>query len=357
MSESDISRRELFRRGAGTAAATAIASAGMLALSGKAEACSKCKEAIKGDPPPNPYVKIGAPLHNEFPVDMDRTGAPDPVFSAPPDAAAFLTHFDYGKVSKGKNGQTIRDYVMVGTEKDFEISPGVTFPGWTYNDSIPGPTLRCTEGDRLRVHFYNHTTRDHTIHLHGIHPAEMDGSFEIVPPGGYFRYEFDADPFGCFLYHCHMTPLRKHIARGMFGVFVVDPKEAREPAHEMVMMMHGFDVDMTGEANSFYAVNGPAFYYRDNPIEIKRNQLVRIYLANITEIDLINSFHLHANMFKLFRTGTRLDHYEITDTVMMCQGERAILEFRYKYTGDYLFHAHQNEFAERGWLGIFRVID
>lgn len=73
------------------------------------------------------------------------------------------------------------------------------------------------------------------------------------------------------------------------------------------------------------------------------------------EFDLINSFHIHANVFTLYRTGTRLDLYEITDTVTLCQGERCILEFSYKYPGKFLFHAHQSEFAELGWSGLFEV--
>lgn len=353
--QAKVSRREFFRKGAGAAAVGAIATAA-LALPQKAEACSSCKTAIKDSPPPTPFVEVGAPLHNERVVNLDRAGAPPPVVPPPLDPMAFLTNFDYGKVTKLPDGRTMREYVIVGKDVDFEVTPGVLFPAWTYNGSIPGPTLRCTEGDLLRIHFFNASPRDHTIHLHGVHPSNMDGAFEIVPPGGYYRYEFEAEPFGCHLYHCHMVPLRKHIARGMYGAFIIDPPGGREPAHEMVMVMHGFDTALDQQANAFYAVNGPAFYYRDNPIVIRQNQLVRVYLVNITELDLINSMHLHGNMFKLFRTGTRLDTYEITDNVMLCQGERCILEFSYKFTGDYLFHSHQNEFAERGWLGIFRVV-
>jgi FtsP/CotA-like multicopper oxidase with cupredoxin domain len=84
-------------------------------------------------------------------------------------------------------------------------------------------------------------------------------------------------------------------------------------------------------------------------------ELVRVYLVNITEFDLINSLHLHGNFFRLYRTGTRLDHYEFTDTVMLCQGERAVLELTYKFPGKFMFHAHQSEFAELGWVGIFDV--
>jgi FtsP/CotA-like multicopper oxidase with cupredoxin domain len=84
-------------------------------------------------------------------------------------------------------------------------------------------------------------------------------------------------------------------------------------------------------------------------------ELVRVYLVNLTEFDLINSFHLHGNFFKLFRTGSNLTQFEFTDNVMLCQGERCVIEFTYKYPGPYMFHAHQSEFAELGWMGVFDV--
>jgi FtsP/CotA-like multicopper oxidase with cupredoxin domain len=77
--------------------------------------------------------------------------------------------------------------------------------------------------------------------------------------------------------------------------------------------------------------------------------------VNITEFDLINSFHLHGNFFRSFRTGTNLEQHEFTDNLMLCQGERAVLEFTFNHTGRFMFHAHQSEFAELGWMGIFDV--
>ena len=102
--------------------------------------------------------------------------------------------------------------------------------------------------------------------------------------------------------------------------------------HEFVMMMNGFDIDFD-DANDFYAVNTAAFFYQNNPIAIKVGELVRIYLVNILEYDQINSFHLHANFFNYYPTGTRLDASEFTDTIAQMQGQRGILEFRYKFPG------------------------
>jgi len=124
----------------------------------------------------------------------------------------------------------------------------------------------------------------------------------------------------------------------------------------MVMVMNGYDTDFDAE-NNFYTVNGIPFYYMHHPIQIDKNRLIRVYLVNMLEFDPINNFHLHANLFDLYRTGTKLIPDEYTDIVTMSQGERGILEFSYKYPGQYMFHAHKTEFAEKGWVGLFLVKD
>ncbi|MGH7717624.1 MAG: multicopper oxidase domain-containing protein, partial [Gemmatimonadaceae bacterium] len=270
------------------------------------------------------------------------------------DPTAFLTHFDTGRETRLPSGQLLREYEIVAEDREIEVAPGVFYPAWTYNGQVPGPTIRCTEGDRIRVHFTNKGSHAHSIHFHGIHPANMDGAFEMVSPGQSFTYEFDAEPFGLHLYHCHTVPIKRHIHKGLYGAFIIDPKAGRPAAREMVMMMNAFDTNFDGE-NEVYAVNTVAFHYQKYPIPVQRGELVRVYVVNVTEFDLLNSFHLHGNVYRLFRTGTDLQRYEITDTVALCQGERAVLEFEYKHAGPFMFHAHQSEFAELGWSGIFHV--
>ena len=121
------------------------------------------------------------------------------------------------------------------------------------------------------------------------------------------------------------------------------------------MVMNGFDTNFDF-ANEVYAVNSVGFHYGRHPIRVSRGELVRIYLLNILEYDPINSFHVHANFFHYFPTGTSLQPLEYTDTIMQAQGQRGILELRFPHPGRYMFHAHKTEFAELGWLGFFEVV-
>ena len=262
----------------------------------------------------------------------------------------------YYRETRRPDGSLLREYELVAVDREIEIAPGVFFPAWTFNGQVPGPTIRATEGDRVRVTFLNQGSHPHTIHFHGWHPPEMDGSMpeHQVMPGARFVYEFDAEPFGMHLYHCHAVPLKRHIHKGLYGVFIVDPKQGRPPADELVMVMNGFDTNFDAD-NEVYAVNTVANHYMHDPIRVEVGRLTRIYLVNLTEFDLVNSLHLHAMFFDVYRTGTALVPSESTDTIMLCQGERAILETRFRYPGKFMFHAHQSEFAELGWMGLFEA--
>ena len=264
----------------------------------------------------------------------------------------------YYRETPRPDGSLLREYEIFAVDKEIEIAPGLYFPAWTYNGQVPGPTIRATEGDRLRVIFRNAGSHPHTMHFHGWHPPEMDGALygQEVMPGKTFVYEFDADPFGLHLYHCHTVPLKRHIHKGLYGAFIIDPKGGRPPADEFVMVMNAFDTNFDAE-NEVYAVNTVANAYMQEPIRVSVGRLVRIYLINLTEFDLINSLHLHAMFFNVFRTGTSMTTSETTDTIMLCQGERAILETTFRYPGDFMFHAHQSEFAELGWMGLFRAVE
>jgi FtsP/CotA-like multicopper oxidase with cupredoxin domain len=316
--------------------------------------------AAAAAPPHEPHPLVPGSSHSGFAhgsttVDPEVNGF---------DPSAIMRDFDWGKTRPLAGGRMLREWELIAYDKQIEIVPGVKFSAWTYNGRVPGPTLRAREGDLLRIHFVNAGTHPHTIHLHGIHPAVMDGTPGIgeeiggglVDVGESFTYEFEAQPFGLHLYHCHASPLAGHIAKGLYGMFIVDPPHGRPQADELVMVQNAFDPNFN-EDNEVYAVNTVAFHFMYRPVRVKRGELVRIYLVNIVELDPINSFHIHGNFFHRFPTGTSLAPSEFTDTVIQGQGQRDVLELRFPYTGKYMFHAHKSEFATLGWMGFFEVVE
>lgn len=255
----------------------------------------------------------------------------------------------------GPASNGVREYKLV-VEEDVphEVAPGVTIPSWTFNGTVPAPVLRATEGERVRVTLVNNGKLPHTIHFHGIHPANMDGVFELVPPGQSYTYDFIARPYGVFPYHCHSNPTSQHIHNGLYGMFIVDPKTPRPPARELAMVMSAFDLDRDGEAE-FYAWNGRAFQYADHPVVLKKGEPVRMYVLNIFEEAMAP--HIHGNVFGLIRSGTKLRPDETTDVVNLAIAERAILEFQYDYPGHFMFQCHFSEHMEQGLMGWFNVVD
>jgi FtsP/CotA-like multicopper oxidase with cupredoxin domain len=329
--------------------------------------------------------------------------------------------FDLNAGVSEANGQTVREFNFVAIDVEQEILPGLTFPMWTYNGQVPGPTLRVEEGDLVRINFTNGSRMDHTIHPHlrNLDPR-MDGIPQngpgLLEPGESFTYEWQAQPVGTHLYHCHTLPLKAHIHRGLYGAIVVDPRpervaenprkyidyhgpitdEVREMAaerarsrnmvshaddapegydgvDEMVMVMNGFDTNFDGD-NEVYGVNTRGFCYAPaetdaydgewragetkKPIEVDGGELQRVHLVNMIEFDFVNSFHTHSQFFDYYDAGTTLfPNRKTIDTVLMGQAQRGVLELDYgeHQPGLYMFHAHQSEFAELGWMSFFEV--
>ncbi|AUV82250.1 copper oxidase [Salinigranum rubrum] len=315
-----------------------------------------------------------------------------------------------------ENGRTVREFTFQAVDTTVTIAPGIEFPAWAYNGQVPGPTIRAVEGDLIRVTFENLGRHAHTIHPHlrNLNP-NMDGvptnGPGVLNTGDSFTYEWIAQPAGSHFYHCHSLPLKEHIHRGLYGAIVIDPDPERvaekpeeycefhrsqitdelradlvaeaksrnheypenDAVNEMVMVMNGFDTNFDGD-NEVYAVNTRAFAYgvgqtdgkgnwqageTKRPIQIDKNQRHRVYLINAIEFDLINSFHTHSQFFDYYDHGTTLLPTNRTvDTVMQCQAQRGIIELDYSNhdSGLYMFHAHQSEFAELGWMSFFEVV-
>jgi Multicopper oxidase len=100
---------------------------------------------------------------------------------------------------------------------------------WRYNGTIPEPVTGASQSDWLRVNLKNHGTHPHSIHFHGVHPANQDGAFQSAAAGADQTYELTAKPFGVFPYHCHTEPADQHITRGPFGAMIIDLRNRDRP--------------------------------------------------------------------------------------------------------------------------------
>jgi manganese oxidase len=329
----------------------------------------------------------------------------------------YLTHFACGHVSVASNGTVIRKFTLIaddynGTGTPIVIStntPGlgkpltsynqtyepVIFHAWTFNGTVPGPTMRFTQGDHVQITIQNANDSkfSHSLHMHSMHPGTVDGmsgAAGMIMPGKSFTYNFVAQPAGVYPYHCHMLPVQEHISRGLYGMMIIDPPTPRPQATEMVMMLNSYtysfqgvngsghlnqtlpatmqeikknltDVieksdENNGPDNQFYSVNGMPFgYVGKDSVHLTTGTPYRIYLANMVEFDPVNSFHMHGNMFNYWPSGTLNSSKIYTDIVTLGQGDRGMLTFHYNFPGQFMFHAHINHFSDLGWIGFFLV--
>jgi FtsP/CotA-like multicopper oxidase with cupredoxin domain len=319
-----------------------------------------------------------------------------------PNPIEYLTYFNCGHIlGKDKEtGQTVREFTLILRE-DIKVpitlgnpathTKPIMYPAWTFNGTIPGPTIRVTEGDHVSIKVINQGKMAHSLHLHSIHAGAIDGTMfnnqsGSINPGQSYSYTFTAGPAGLWPYHCHMMPIALHIGKGLYGAMIIDPKRPRPNANEMVMIMNGFNLGLnpstefprlptfqeaqqimagnetTEESlpkeldNQVYALNTVAFYYDVHPIPIKINQPYRIYLVNFLDFDFANTFHIHGNKFQYYPSAIDGTTPEMTnDLVTLSQGDRGLLEFEYKIPGLYMIHSHFESQSGRGWEGLLSV--
>ena len=185
-----------------------------------------------------------------------------------PNSIEYLTYFNCGHVTHYKNGTLLRQFSLIITENnaipisDINTKDPVLFHAWTFNDTIPGPTMRMTEGDHVEITVYNSNSSHypHSLHMHSIHSGMMDGVYGyggFIGPGENYTYSFVASPYGVYPYHCHVAPVQSHINHGLYGVMIIDPKTPRPPAKEMVMLMNGYNLVDDYKSNESATLHPP----------------------------------------------------------------------------------------------------
>ena len=247
-----------------------------------------------------------------------------------------------------------REYTLIAENTTLEIAPGLRVAAWTYNGTIPGPTITATEGDRVIIHFINKTPLPHTIHLHGDHPSNMDGVFELIGPNKTYTYDVIAQPAGALGYHCHVPPVMQHVRMGLYGAFIVYPKTPLPPAREYVLVDGEYDTqNQLNPLPEYYLFNGYTEQYQLHPLPVKTNETVRIYLINLG-MSPAYGMHIHGTMFKAYPSGIWGNPPFKVQSWELASGNTAILEAKWPWPGNYTFHFHGIP-EERGAMGFFNV--
>jgi nitrite reductase (NO-forming) len=267
-----------------------------------------------------------------------------------------LSSFSTEKESSNRTNNNNKEITLIAEDAELEIAPGKRVKTWTFNGTVPAPTIRLTEGENITIKFINKSPIPHTIHFHGNHDDTADGVLPQVMPNQTYLYNITGEPAGALMYHCHAPPTSLHIRMGMYGALIVDPKDKPlPPAKELVMVMSEYDLeDQLGFEADYYLINGYADQYIRNPITINHGELLRMYIINIgTTIPA--PFHLHSTTFMAYPSGLWDNEPQHVQTIPIAPGDASIVEAKWKYPGTYLFHSHGIQ-EERGNMGQINVV-
>lgn len=208
---------------------------------------------------------------------------------------------------------------------------------WVYNGQYPGPEIRVTEGQRVRVNLTNNLPEDTTIHWHGLDvPNDQDGVPGItqptIMPGETYTYEFTPERVGTTVYHTHAHTVGQ-LAKGLFGFFIVEPKDGLDYDREYSLALH--------ELSGFYTINGHSFpsTLEDSMLKIKEGEKVLVRFANMGSVH--HPMHLHGHEFMVTNLdGNPMPEGWRQNTVDIPPGQTVDVVIEGSNPGTWTFHCH-----------------
>ena len=263
---------------------------------------------------------------------------------------------------------------METIEKTMKMDDGVEYHYWTFNGDVPGRMIRVREGDTVEVEFSNNpsSTVPHNVDFHAATGPGGGAAASFTAPGRTSTFSFKALQPGLYIYHCAVAPVGMHIANGMYGLILVEPKEGLPKVDKEFYIVQGdfytkgkkgaqglqpFDMDKAiAEQPEYVVFNGHVGSIAgDNALKAKAGETVRMYVGNGGP-NLVSSFHVIGEIFdKVYVEGGKLINENVQSTLIPAGGA-AIVEFKADIPGSYTLVDHSIFRAfNKGALGQLKV--
>lgn len=305
--------------------------------------------------------------------DMAAVDPRDVAFVAPADAKGAQV-----LAPRVENGVKVFD--LTASVIRWPILAGQTVEAYAFNNQVPGPTLRVTEGDRVRINVTNNLPESTTVHWHGlILPNEMDGPAHItqepIEPSQTFTYEYTVGQHGTYFFHTHDHVDRQQ-SLGLYGALIIDPKEPASEVsadHEYTIQLQEWlkrqwltfpAMPMEGAMPNYFTINGKS-YPATETIPMKVGETIKVRFVG-SHTMAIHPMHIHGGPFEVVAVdGETLQpsaRYK-ADTVNVGPGQRYDVVWKAERPGKWLVHCHiahhttNNNVEEKGGGGLMLVID
>src|SRR5262252_3181723 len=271
------------------------------------------------------------------------------------------------------------------THKIIEIAPGVKFSAWTFGDQVPGPTVRARVGDRIKFSMTNRSDEPvpgvritsapmmHSMDFHSAMVSPQD-KYRSIAPGQTITFEFTANYPGVFMYHCGTPMVLEHIASGMYGMMIVEPREGyptkvdREYAIVQSEFYTALDADkrkvdgqplyvldgarVRSKAPTYTVFNGRYNGFVDKPLPAKPGERIRLFVLNVGPSNT-SSFHVVGTIFdRTWLEGNPDNQLRGAQTVLLGSSNSAIVEFVVPEPGNYVMVDHHFANASQGAIGL-----
>ena len=266
-------------------------------------------------------------------------------------------------------GGTVHDVTFEATEVAIEVAPGVTQEMWTFNDQVPGPTLRGKIGDVFNVTLTNNGKIGHSIDFHAS-KTPMDVDMRTLQPGESLVYQFKADYAGVWMYHCGTAPVVHHIGNGMFGTVIIDPPALPPVDHEYLFVQSelylgpeggpGDLTKMVSEDWDAVVFNSYHSQYVHEPIRVEPGDRIRAYVMDVGPSEN-SSFHVVGTIWDtVYKEGEYLlqpgsPNGGGSQSLDLQPAQGGFVEFTLDERGKYAIVTHKFANPGKGALGFFQA--